>query len=99
MLCSSWPPIAALEVFIEIERSSGRGRGRSRGGLDDGGDFDAPDVDVNLVGLALRWLGAACGLGCEGSGDRRGRWRLARLQSGRRLPTSGDQRLVGIRRD
>jgi hypothetical protein len=77
MLCSSWPPVAALEIVIEIERPSGRGCRWARGRLSNGRDFDAPDVDVNLVGLALRRLGAACGFGC--SGGRRGRQRLARL--------------------
>src|SRR5712675_648016 len=98
LICSSSPPVAAPEVFLEIERSSGRGCCWARGRLSDGRDFDAPDVDVNLVGLALRWLGAAAGFGCGGSGGCRGRQRLARLESGRGLLSSGDQRLVRTER-
>jgi hypothetical protein len=39
--------------------------------LGDRSDFDAPDVDVNLVGLALGWLETACGFGFRGSSGRR----------------------------
>jgi hypothetical protein len=31
--------------------------------LRNGSDFDASDMDVNLVRLVLRWLGASCGFG------------------------------------
>jgi hypothetical protein len=54
LICSSSPPVAAPEVFVEIERSSGRGRRWARSRLGDGRHFDAPDVDVNLVSFALR---------------------------------------------
>jgi hypothetical protein len=94
LIGSSSLPVAAPEVFIEIERSSGSGRRRPRGRLGDGGDFDASNVDVNLVGLALRWPGAACGFRPSGSNCCRGGHCVARLQFGRSLLAGGHQRLV-----
>src|SRR5258705_12718741 len=84
LICSSWPPVATPEVFVEIDRSSGLGGCWARRGLSDGRDFDAPDMDVNLVGFAL------CRL--ETAWVRR---RIHRLQPGRRRLTHGDQPLVG----
>jgi hypothetical protein len=94
LIGSSSLPVAAPEVFVEIERSSGSGRRRSRGRLGDGGDFDASDVDVNLVGLGLRCLGAACGFRPSGSDCCRGGHCVARLQFGRSLQAGSHQRLV-----